>query len=162
MDREQINKIHSDYLNDCETEHDMEQIFDLALQAQADEDAISRRAAIDANCYNCSIKANGGKCSKCDAVKAIEKLPPVKPQQEDIAKDGTLTVRVADGRKVSRVLVCGDNHWGGLYYLDENAQSKAGHWIDADGDNAICVCCNRLNHLYGTYCKHCGARMIEP
>ena len=42
MDREQINKIYSDYLNDCESEHDMEQIFDLALQAQADGDLISR------------------------------------------------------------------------------------------------------------------------
>ena len=43
-----------------------------------------------------------------------------------------------------------------------NPQPKTGHWIDADGDNAICGCCNRLNHLYGTYCKHCGAKMIEP
>ena len=40
-------------------------------------------------------------------------------------------------------------------------QPKTGYWIDADGDNAICGCCNRLNHLYGTYCKHCGARMVE-
>ena len=36
---------------------------------------------------------------------------------------------------------------------------RTGKWIDADGDNAICGCCNRLNHLYGTYCKHCGAKM---
>ena len=43
-----------------------------------------------------------------------------------------------------------------------SAQPKTGHWIDADGDNAICGCCNRLNHLYGIYCKHCGARMYEP
>jgi capsule polysaccharide export protein KpsC/LpsZ len=41
-------------------------------------------------------------------------------------------------------------------------EPKTGHWIDADGDNAICDCCNRLNHLYGTYCKHCGAKMVEP
>ena len=40
-------------------------------------------------------------------------------------------------------------------------EPKMGHWIDADGDNAICGCCNRLNHLYGSYCKHCGARMYE-
>ena len=40
-------------------------------------------------------------------------------------------------------------------------QPKIGRWIDADGDNAICACCNRLNHLYGTYCKHCGAKMQE-
>lgn len=39
-------------------------------------------------------------------------------------------------------------------------EPKTGHWIDADGDNAICSCCNRLNHLYGTYCKHCGAKML--
>lgn len=39
------------------------------------DDLISRQAAIDANCYNCSIKA------KCDAVKAIEKLPPLKPNE---------------------------------------------------------------------------------
>jgi len=38
-------------------------------------------------------------------------------------------------------------------------QPKIGHWINDDGDNAICSCCNRLNHLYGTYCKHCGAKM---
>ena len=38
---------------------------------------------------------------------------------------------------------------------------KTGYWIDADGDNAICSCCNRLNHLYGTYCKYCGAKMHE-
>lgn len=40
-------------------------------------------------------------------------------------------------------------------------QPNTGYWIDADGDNAICGCCNRLNHLYGKYCKYCGARMIE-
>ena len=42
-----------------------------------------------------------------------------------------------------------------------NPQPKRGHWIDVDGDNARCGCCNCLNHLYGTYCKHCGAKMIE-
>lgn len=40
-------------------------------------------------------------------------------------------------------------------------EPKTGHWIDDDGDNAICSCCNRLNHLYGDYCKHCGAKMVE-
>ena len=41
-------------------------------------------------------------------------------------------------------------------------QPKTGYWIDADGYNAICGCCNRLNRLYGKYCRHCGARMVEP
>jgi len=40
-------------------------------------------------------------------------------------------------------------------------QQKEGIWIDKDGDNAICGCCNRLNHLYGQYCKHCGVKMKE-
>jgi len=40
-------------------------------------------------------------------------------------------------------------------------QPKIGYWIDADGDNAICSCCNRLNHLYGNYCKHCGVKMTK-
>lgn len=40
-------------------------------------------------------------------------------------------------------------------------KKKIGHWIDADGNNAICSYCNRLNHLYGDYCKHCGTRNGE-
>lgn len=48
------------------------------------------------------------------------------------------------------------------WWNEEYKEPKIGHWIDAGGDNAICGCCNRLNHLYGTYCKHCGAKMVEP
>ena len=33
---------------------------------------------------------------------------------------------------------------------------KMGSWIAVDG-GAICSCCNRLNLVYGKYCKHCGA-----
>lgn len=47
-----------------------------------------------------------------------------------------------------------------LEQLPSVSTEKTGRWIDADGDNAICGCCNRLNHLYGTYCKHCGAKML--
>ena len=57
----------------------------------------------------------------------IKELPPVTPQQDNIAEDGTLTIRVADGRNVSRVLVCGDNHFGGLFYPDEEPQRPTGH-----------------------------------
>ena len=49
-----------------------------------------------------------------------------------------------------------------LNRVKNELEPKTGHWIDADGDNAICGCCNRLNHLYGEYCKHCGAKMVEP
>jgi hypothetical protein len=45
---------------------------------------------------------------------------------------------------------------------DLEKEPKTWYWIDADGDNARCGRCGRLNHLYGTYCKHCGAKMVEP
>ena len=47
------------------------------------------------------------------AIKALEREP-------SISEDGTLTVNVEDGNKVSRVLVCGDNHFGGLYYPEQD------------------------------------------
>ena len=62
----------------------------------------------------------------CVDLKLFDKLSSVIPQQDNIAEDGTLTIRVADGRKVSRVLVCGDNHFGGLYYPDEESQRPDG------------------------------------
>lgn len=46
------------------------------------------------------------------AIEALEREP-------SISEDGTLTVNVEDGNKVSRVLVCGDNHFGGLYYPEQ-------------------------------------------
>ena len=39
---------------------------------------------------------------------------------EELSEDGTLTVHVKDGSKVSRVLVMGDNIYGGLYYPDSD------------------------------------------
>lgn len=38
-------------------------------------------------------------------------------------------------------------------------EQKTGRWISAYDGDAICGCCNRLNRLYGKYCKHCGAKM---
>ena len=43
---------------------------------------------------------------------------------EEIFEDGTLKVNVSDGSKVKRVLVWGDNIFGGLYYPD-SAEPKA-------------------------------------
>ena len=64
------------------------------------------------------------------AIKALEQ----EPNENAISENGTLTVHVVDGRKVSRVLVCGDNHWGGLYYLEEDTpvrpQEQTGHCKD--------------------------------
>lgn len=44
---------------------------------------------------------------------------------EDISEDGTLTVTVDDGTRVSRVLVCGKNHFGGLYYPEQDPCTDA-------------------------------------
>lgn len=148
------------------------------------EDARLELSPDDVRCMNEVIKACGNGVSR-QAVKEqmikygfrapdmtvtefVEDLPPVKPQQEDIAKDGTLTVRVADGRKVTRVFVCGDNHFGGLYYPDED---DIGHWIDDTSLGyhvSICSNCDWRGHgdtclIYKPkYCPNCGARMIEP
>lgn len=42
---------------------------------------------------------------------------------EELSEDGTLTVHVSDGSKVTRVFVMGDNIFGGLYYPD-SAENK--------------------------------------
>lgn len=42
---------------------------------------------------------------------------------EELSEDGTLTVHVKDGSKISRVFVMGDNIFGGLYYPD-SAENK--------------------------------------
>lgn len=49
-----------------------------------------------------------------EAINALEK-----EFCKDISKDGTLTVNVEDGTRVNRVLVCSDNHFGGLYYPEQ-------------------------------------------
>lgn len=46
---------------------------------------------------------------------------------EELSEDGTLIVHIKDGSKVKRVLVMGDNIFGGLYYPD-SAENK-GEWI---------------------------------
>ena len=91
---------------------------------------------------------------------------------EEISEDGTLKVNVADGSKVKRVLVWGDNIFGGLYYPD-SAEPKSGEWEDIgypDFDHKNfrqyrCSVCNDsvyeqpINIKYHKYCLHCGAKM---
>lgn len=50
-----------------------------------------------------------------------------------VSQDGTLTVHVSDGSKVGRVLVLGDNHFGGLYYADYDDDDS---WIPLSDDSA--------------------------
>lgn len=95
------------------------------------------------------------------AIKALKEKP-------SISEDGTLTVNVEDGSKVSRVLVCGDNHFGGLYYPEQ--EPKTGQWIerierdDWDDSEEVWYECNQC-HLdserASNYCPNCGAKMQE-
>ena len=157
-------------------DHDTAIKCDLAIRAlpsvipsiptEQTEDAISRQAAVN---------IASGFCHPANVADELAKLPSVNPQESsDISNDGTLTVNVEDGRKISRVLVCGANHWGGLYYPDEQ-EPKTGHWIAQDIHNCHtdfkCSECDYIHsfmHLYGkptadyTYCPNCGCRMVEP
>jgi len=49
---------------------------------------------------------------------------------DDISEDGTLTVNVEDSSKVSRVLVCDDNHFCGLYYPEQEPSEDAVKYFD--------------------------------
>ena len=55
---------------------------------------------------------------------AIEALSA---EPTELLKDGTLKVNVQNGAEVSRVLVWGDDMFGGLYYADTDRPS--GEWI---------------------------------
>jgi len=85
-----------------------------ALEQEPCDDAISRKAVLN---LKQTFYDNAGYETDYVDIEDIKDLPPVYPQP-NISEDGTLTVHVKDGSKVSRVLVCGDNHWGGLYYLE--------------------------------------------
>ena len=140
------------------------------LEQEPCEDAISRQAVIDGLVSIAKAKA------KSDAQKSLmgrimfftERLPSVNPQElSDISNDGTLTVNVEDGRKISRVLVCGANHWGGLYYPDEQ-EPKTGHWIFNGGIEPIGWYCSNCGLWSAAvykpnykYCPNCGAKMEE-
>lgn len=132
-----------------------------ALEQESCEDAITR---ILKRMWNC----RGNHTTSIDKVKMEQiirdELPSVKPQEpSDISNDGTLTVNVEDGRKISRVLVCGANHWGGLYYPDEQ-EPKTGHWISHyDEDEKVgwyeCDRCHTERAFNTDYCPDCGAKM---
>lgn len=120
------------------------------LEQEFCNDAISRAQAI----YVAS-----GYCHPANVARELEKLPSVKPAEiKEPCEDAISRQAVLD--IVNNPL---------NIRLDEiitklpsvTPQPKIGRWIAPDGDNAICGCCNRLNRLYGTYCKHCGAKMQE-
>lgn len=95
----------------------------------------------------------------CDA----EVISADRPQ-EDISEDGTLKVNVTDGAKVKRVLVCGDNNFGGLYYPDDRPQGEWKKKLEAMYGGSYCyfyMCsvCEEEQLADTNYCPNCGARM---
>lgn len=104
---------------------------------------------------------------------AIEALDERKVELFD---DGTLVVNVKEGEKVGRVLIEGDDHFGGLYYIDAEPV-KHGKWIEAEWVDLNdwttwrkCSCCGESLSKYVegfgrrdfpqmNYCPNCGAKM---
>lgn len=90
MTREEIMQLNTDYLNDCESEHEMNELFYYLLQLQEHEqqtceDAISRQAVMDALCDGCELFKNGEQTcfTKCEEYHFLATLPPVTPQQNN-------------------------------------------------------------------------------
>ena len=79
MTREEIMQLNTDYLNGCESEHKMNELFSYVLEQQPCDDAISR---ILARMWNC----RGKHTISIDKVKMEQiirdELPPVIPQQK--------------------------------------------------------------------------------
>ena len=107
----------------------------------------------------CYVTSNDADTLKA-AIKALEQ----EPCEDTVSRKAVdeLSKELVHTTRDKADFLC--NFWERLQKLPPVTpqEPKMGHWIDADGDNAICGCCNRLNHLYGTYCKHCGAKMVEP
>lgn len=94
---------------------------------------------------------------------AIEALDERKVELFD---DGTLVVNVKEGEKVGRVLIDGDDHFGGLYYIDAEPV-KHGEWKYHNYSNIsnkyqgyfICSVCGYHEHTKHYFCPNCGAKM---
>ena len=78
---------------------------------------------------------------------AIEALDERKVELFD---DGTLVVNVKEGEKVGRVLIEGDDHFGGLYYIDAEPVVRCIDcifWYDCEysfkSENGFCCCGER-------------------
>ena len=119
------------------------------------DDAISRKGAIE-----CMLKQYEYQQKLFSYLDGVAK----EAIEQEFSDDGTLTVNVEDGNKVSRVLVCGDNHFGGLYYPEQEPQT--GHWIEHERNGILHIECSeclswflRAHLLRNSYCPNCGADM---
>lgn len=96
---------------------DTREALDMAIEALK-ERAMTRNEAIEVitdylNKDTAINPYNSGFINALDM--AIEALDERKVELFD---DGTLVVNVKEGEKVGRVLIEGDDHFGGLYYID--------------------------------------------
>ena len=137
MTREDINRINSQYLNDCENTGEMEEIFALAIQALEQEpttkndlgvDCIDRQATLDAIIKRLGIKNESYLLSAERTIyQQIKDMPSVTPQEP---KTG---------------------HW-----IDDEFGSKC----------SCCDIHTHLDKfdrpMKFKYCSVCGAKMVEP
>ena len=113
-----------------------------ALEQQPCDDAISREAAIKAECDVCAVGGGYDKCQYfmqgCNEIECIRALPPVQPSCDKCAMNGS-----------------------GSKYCDNCQPSRKGHWIYST-DRWKCSECGRTVLWKEEYCPSCGARMVEP
>ena len=81
MTREEIMQLNTDYLNGCESEHKMNELFSYALEQQPCGDAISRQAVLDM-LEDINAETEGVGFYYEHYVEYIKNLPPVTPQQK--------------------------------------------------------------------------------
>ena len=81
MTKEEIMQLNTDYLNGCESEHKMNELFSYALDQQPCDDAVSRKAVDELSkelVHTTRDKAD----FLCNFWEGLQKLPPVTPQQK--------------------------------------------------------------------------------
>lgn len=88
-----------------------------ALQAKTDGDIISKSAVMETIGYWTTTEEWGNCFIPSELVEMINALPSA-DRPTELLKDGTLKVNVKSGADVNRVLVWGDDMFGGLYYAD--------------------------------------------
>ena len=132
-----------------------------ALEQQTCEDAVSRKAAIDAlkQAYWDKDMQNA-KDDPCIvdamtdwAIRTIKDLPPVNPQHTE---DEIQKMQDLEQAEIQRA-----------YELGKTEEPKTGHWILYDHGLGTkyyqCSICKGYDGgPKGRYCKWCGAKMVEP
>ena len=124
MTREQIMQLSTDYLNDCESEHEMNELFYYVLELQkreqeSCEDCVNRQAILSMQ-YRIDDSAT---LSTRDVVNVddIENLPPVIPQPKVELSDLSEKVLQEIRQEVTMIPVLETDDHNDHWYRDPQA-----------------------------------------